>query len=946
MRFPRNKVAEPAEWGGMRFLTYAGLVVPKKLSVAFERVRAAIERDDLKSADVKKLTEHDGLFRARLDYDSRLLLRFVRAGGVKACLALEIIEHHAYDRARFLRGAHVDNAKIDEGPAADEATIDGATRPIRHLGRENVFQLLDKPLSFDDQQEKIRRLPPPIIVVGGAGSGKTALTLTKLRALAGDVLYVTQSAFLAENAAALYFAQGYANDAQNVDFLSFRKLLESMAVPSGREVGIRDFQRFFDRNRQRCGFTDAHALFEEMRGVLAAAPEGPLDEASYLALGVRQSMVQASDRPAVFRLFAKYRAWLAEESLYDPSLLAHAYRAHAKPRYDAVVVDEIQDLTNAELALVLATLKDPRAFLLCGDANQIVHPSFFSWSKVKSLFYSHETAALEAPVHVLEANYRSSRTVCALANTLLKIKNARFGSVDRESTALVRPAADGEGRIVGVVKKDASLRALDAKARTSAHVAVIVLSEEQKAEARRCFSTPLVFSVHEAKGLEYDTVVLFDIVGSQRNAYRELTNGVTHADLEADELVYARAPDKADKSLEAFKFFVNALYVAVTRAVDTVYLVESDPGHPLFELLRVTFSEDVSAFTARASTLDEWQREARKLELQGKAEQAEAIHRTILKTTPVPWTVLDGETFEQTFQKAIAPNSVFTKAKRMIHELGLFHRLSPFTVAMENGGGVMRPRGFTEASTAVQERLLAHYEDGKRGSPVRVNDDIRRYGIEHRNMMSLTPLMCAARVGNIALVDDLVARGARPDAVDVFGRMPFHFALRSAVERASFAEEKLGPLYESLCPTGFDIEVDGKLHRLSKNQGEFFALAMMIASFHDIYTSFGYRQHGVGASLLDAKIIDAFPRTVVADERRRRTYWNGVFARAEEDSAYRPARRLWRRERQGHYAPSATTRLRTADGNGLEVFRSLHELLRVGLLDQLGYAALLAKLAS
>jgi len=38
------------------------------------------------------------------------------------------------------------------------------------------------------------------------GSGKTALTLPRLRLRRGDVLYVTQSAFLAGSAASLYFA--------------------------------------------------------------------------------------------------------------------------------------------------------------------------------------------------------------------------------------------------------------------------------------------------------------------------------------------------------------------------------------------------------------------------------------------------------------------------------------------------------------------------------------------------------------------------------------------------------------------------------------------------------------------------------------------------------------------------------------------------------------------
>jgi hypothetical protein len=33
-------------------------------------------------------------------------------------------------------------------------------------------------------------------------------------------------------------------------------------------------------------------------------------------------------------------------------------------------------------------------------------------------------------------------------------------------------------------------------------------------------------------------------------------------------------------------------------------------------------------------------------------------------------------------------------------------------------------------------------------------------------------------------------RGARLDAVDVFGRMPLHFALRSAFRSATFASAK------------------------------------------------------------------------------------------------------------------------------------------------------------
>lgn len=917
----------------MKLLTYAGLDVPRRLAGSFEKVRAAVERDDFRSPDLKKLTGHD-FFRFKLDDASRLLARFVRHGDERVCLALEIIEQHAYDRSRFLRGARVDEtALVDDAGALDDA-IAAAAKPVKYLhpGRAE-FHVLNEPISFDDKQAELHRLPLPMVLVGCAGSGKTALTLTKLREIPGDVLYVTQSAFLAESAASLYFAHGYDNAQQNVDFFSYRKLIESIEVPPGRAVTLKDFRSFFDRHKSAYRFTSDHQLFEELRGVLTASPGGPLDEAAYLALGVRQSIYAPEQRRSVHQLLPKYRAWLAEAGLHDTNLVAHAYCAKAEARYDAVVVDEVQDLTNAELALVLAVLKNPRNFLLCGDANQIVHPNFFSWSKVKSLFYSHETEALEAPIHVLESNYRSSRTVCALANSLLKVKNARFGSVDRESTALVRPASDVDGRVAGLVKKDAVLRELDKKIRGSARVAVIVLSEDRKAEAKQKLSTPLVFSVHEAKGLEYDTVILYDLVSSERAAYREIAAGVTHADVDAEDLTYARARDKTDKSLEVFKFFVNALYVALTRAIETVYVIESDTAHPLLGLLRLTFSEDVSGFSAKASTLEEWQKEARRLELQGKQEQAEAIRRTILRLAPVPWTVLDDRGFDEVHAKVFARASVFNKAKQQLWDFAAFHGLSALARGIELRASYAAPKRLADARPALRERFTAMYRDDDHA---RVMADVARYGIEHRNMMALTPLMLAASTGNVRLVESLLERGARLDAVDTFGRMPLHFALASAFRDSKFAQERLGALYDLLCPTGIDLEVDGRLVRLARNQGEFFVLAVMLARFHELYGAIGARHAGFSTAMLDEAALAAFPRSVVPEERRRRTYWNGVLARAEMSSTYRPARRLWRRERLGHYVPSDTTRLRVVDDGGRETLRPLADRLRVALLD--GYA--------
>jgi len=235
-------------------------------------------------------------------------------------------------------------------------------------------------------------LQPPLIVIGSAGSGKTALTLEKMKQTVGDVLYVTQSSYPVKNSRDLYYAHDYGNADQQVDFLSFQEFLESIRVPNGKPVGFPVFQSWFSRYRQGSRLQDAHKLFEEFRGVITgpATDKSWLSREEYLALGVRESIFLAEEREEVYSVFEKYLAFLQDRNLYDSNIVSHHYLAGMEPRYDFAVVDEVQDLTNVQLYLILKSLRRPQDFILCGDSNQIVHPNFFSWSKVKSFFFKQD----------------------------------------------------------------------------------------------------------------------------------------------------------------------------------------------------------------------------------------------------------------------------------------------------------------------------------------------------------------------------------------------------------------------------------------------------------------------------------------------------------------------------------------------------------------------------
>ena len=131
------------------------------------------------------------------------------------------------------------------------------------------------------------------------------------------------------------------------------------------------------------------------------------------------------------------------------------------------------------------------------------------------------------------------------------------------------------------------------------------MRDEDKAEARKYFSTPLLFSIHEARGWNMKTLCFIAL--SPTTAPNLLKSpGVNPADLLAEQLDYRRAKTKRQIAGN-LQVFVNALYVALTRAIRNVYLIESDTQHPLFELLEVKADGPVKVEVGQAS-LEDWQK--------------------------------------------------------------------------------------------------------------------------------------------------------------------------------------------------------------------------------------------------------------------------------------------------------------------------------------------------
>ncbi|PVZ77707.1 hypothetical protein C9426_35565 [Serratia sp. S1B] len=609
----------------------------------YDKFVQAITADNFTQADVRKIDTN--LYRARLNIRDRLLFSFYRYQHETVCLVLEYLPNHAYHASRFIRQQVViDEDRLQPVLKPDEVQPEPMTYINTTPGR---FYRLDKMLSFDDDQQALYDHPLPLVIVGSAGSGKTALVLEKMKQATGQILYLSLSSFLVEKARTLYRASGEENELQQVDFLSLREFLEMLSVPEGKEVTFNTFNAWLPRNKATASLGSAYTLFEEFRGVIGASvsEQGPLSREAYLALGMKQSLYPAETRGEVYALFERYVTWLKQSRQFDTNLLSHQYLSRVTPSYDFIFIDEIQDMTPIQLFLVLKTLRTANQFLLCGDANQVVHPNFFSWSKLKSLLFQHHQGN-DAGIRILPANYRNAPHVTRLANRLLHLKQTRFGAIDRESHYVVKSAGQTEGIVSLLADKESVKKELNQKTARSAHVALVVMYPEQKEQARRWFKTPLVFSVQEVKGLEYETVILFNLVSEASKVFDDICQGVSAADLEGEARRYARPRDKQDRSAEIYKFFINALYVAITRATHNVYLVEQRIAHPLWALLALSHSTKTATLREETSSLDEWQEAARQLERQGKQEQADAIreqiaHEQIEPQPSVSWQVID-----------------------------------------------------------------------------------------------------------------------------------------------------------------------------------------------------------------------------------------------------------------------------------------------------------------
>lgn len=431
---------------------------------------------------------------------------------------------------------------------------------------------------------------------------------------------------------------------------------------------------------------------------------------------------------------------------------------------------------------------------------------------------------------------------------------------------------------------------------------------EQKEQARRWFNTPLIFSVQEAKGLEYETVILFNMVSHARQAFDDICEGITTAALEDEAPRYARPRDKQDRSAEIYKFFTNALYVALTRATHNIYLVEQCVEHPLWSLLALSREAEDLSLQEETSSLDEWQKTAHLLEKQGKQEQADAIRNQILQQHPVPWHIIEPSEARQ-WTPQILTGTASKAIQLQALEYSLIYSSFPLFNALFRSDfkPALQPR---EKSLQLLEQK--YFRTYTMNNPVAVLRDVERYGVDHRSSFNLTPLMVAARVGNVGLVQLLIDKGADLSLTSNDGLAAYHHVLSTSITSPRYAQQKSAQLYALLKPESLSLQVNERLIKLDDQHMATFLVTLMQSMFYTHLGNSLIHFEAFSATLL-AKCVAHLPDDLLPERRKRQSYISSLLSQHEARSKNAYRKKLFLRLRHGQYILNPSLKLRQGE---------------------------------
>ena len=264
-------------------------------------------------------------------------------------------------------------------------------------------------------------------------------------------------------------------------------------------------------------------------------PAGYLPEKVYLdLLTERKSMMDLDTKKLIFEIYCMYERWKQESSGYDLLdvvnyiLMQMRYGRYQGTPVHYMMVDEVQDLPHAML-LLLSQMTEQGLFFSGDTAQNIAKGVGFRFCDLshvfdKNNFPNHEIT--KPVVRHLTVNFRSHSRILDLANSLVSILELCFPkTIDRlqkEKSNLDGPKPilleHNDTELLFLVllgeadyksQKEGSLLSRP-QVEFGCNQVILVRDQKSKEKVPKILQHALCLTIYEAKGLEFDDVVLFN----------------------------------------------------------------------------------------------------------------------------------------------------------------------------------------------------------------------------------------------------------------------------------------------------------------------------------------------------------------------------------------------------------------------------------------------------
>lgn len=287
----------------------------------------------------------------------------------------------------------------------------------------------------DRQAEAVKYIDTPLLVLAGAGSGKTSVITTKIAYL------IQQCGISAKNIVAVTFTNKAAREMkERVGKLVKGKASSGLTVSTFHNLGLNIIRRESKILGYKPGFSifdqqDARSLITDLMQRDASADDNGVDQIQHCISNWKNDLItpaqalqmarQPWEQTAAIvyehynRMLKAYNSVDFDDLIMKPVELFRNYPEVQQRWQDKVhymLVDEYQDTNGAQYELVKRLVGDRRKLTVVGDDDQ----SIYAWrgAKPENLAQLKEDYP-SLKVIKLEQNYRSTSRILKAANTLI-----------------------------------------------------------------------------------------------------------------------------------------------------------------------------------------------------------------------------------------------------------------------------------------------------------------------------------------------------------------------------------------------------------------------------------------------------------------------------------------------------------------------------------------------